>query len=299
MSIQYFTDMDEATYHASKALSLSGMKTMLRQSPRHYEWQYLEGNQVTNEAMMFGRAFHCAILEPERFTEAYAVAPSVNMATKSGALEYLAWIESITRVNSQLSDDAKLPEIKAQIARLKERFDGEIIDADTMHLIEMMADEVRAKNAANHLLSLKGYSEVSLFWEEEGVALKSRFDFLSESGAIVDVKTSQDASPDGFTREAYKYGYHMQAYWYMRAYRQVTGKPADSFTFIACDKKAPHCVGVYKASDEMLELGEIDCMKALEIYRECVRRQCFHAYPDMIIALGLPRYAENRLTYGD
>ena len=294
-----YYDMPEEEYHASDALSNSGMKTILHKSPRHYQYQYLEGNQKDTAALAFGRALHCAVLEPEKFDAEYVIEPDVNMSTKAGASEYLKWIAGITGDLYFLDSTTKMDEIREQIGEMKQRLKLNIINASFAEMIADICASIKAKRSAVSLLQMDGRNEVSFFCEYDGVMLRARMDRVLGAHVGIDLKSCQDASPEGFERAAYNYGYHMQAYFYSWIYEQVTGEQMKDFVFICVEKEAPHCVGLYRASPEMLELGKLDVEKAINIYKESQKRGIWFDYDDRIIPLGLPRYAENRLTYGE
>lgn len=268
METGIYYDMPEADYHASDALSNSGMKLLLSKSPRHYQYQYLEGNQRDTPALAFGRALHCAVLEPEKFAAEYVVAPDWNKNTN----KYKDWKSEQT---------------------------AQIISASESQVITDICSSIKAKRSALSLLQMDGKNEVSLFAENDGVRFRARIDRLLTAHVAIDLKTCQNASPEGFERDSYNYGYHMQAYFYGWIYECVTGHELKDFVFLCVEKEAPYCVGLYRASPEMLELGKRDVERAIAIYKESQKRGIWFDYDDRIIPLGLPRYAENRLTYGD
>ena len=299
MEAGIYYDMPEDEYHGSDALSVSGMKTILHKSPRHYEHQVLNGQRKVTDAMLFGRAFHSAVLEPDVFAGEYVVAPSLNRSQKESCVNYLNWLSENCDFQEVFDTGKKLSELKTMIDFNLAHFSKTIISVDNMHLISAMATAINAKSSAKALLKASGTNETSLFYREDGITFRIRFDRLLGAHVGVDIKTTQDASPEGFQRHAYNYGYHMQAAFYKWVYERVTGEELQDFVFICVEKDAPHCVGLYRASPEMLELGWHDCQQAIDKYKAAKKRGIFFDYDDKIIPLGLPRYAENRLTFGD
>lgn len=275
MKSQLLKGMPAHEYHATDAISVSGLKEILR-SPRHYKHRYLDGNSKEGKSLSFGRAFHALVLEPERIEEEVAVLPDINRRTNAGKEEY-----------------AQFAAVNAGKA---------IVTAEEWGDAKAMAQAILNNSAARLVLTGKGYAEVSAFWEQgediHAVPCRARFDWMRDDGLLVDIKTTVDASPEGFGRQAYNFGYHMQAWWYCKAYEQATGKKPEGFCFIAVEKEAPHCVGVYVASPEMLQLGQQDIETALGIYRQCRRSGDWPGYPEQIEPLHLPRWAENQLNQG-
>ena len=66
---------------------------------------------------------------------------------------------------------------------------------------------------------------------------------------ISDVKTCQDNSPEGFKRDIYKWGYHLQAAFYM----DMLG--IDNFKFVAVTTSYPHTVEIYSLDEDTIEFG--------------------------------------------
>jgi hypothetical protein len=74
--------------------------------------------------------------------------------------------------------------------------------------------------AAALLLGISGEAETTHMWTDAttGLQCKCRPDWISEDGGIlVDLKTTEDASPREFQRSIAKWRYHVQAGWYMAA----------------------------------------------------------------------------------
>jgi hypothetical protein len=87
----------------------------------------------------------------------------------------------------------------------------------------------------------------------EGMLLKGRVDIVAidQHGAttIADVKTTEDASIEAFSKTIAQYGYAQQAAYYM----DLLG--ASHFVFIAVEKTAPYAVGVYCLDAASIAVG--------------------------------------------
>lgn len=267
MEAGLYYDIPEAEYHAHPAISASGLKILATKTPRHFQHLYLEDGLKESKALEFGKAAHMALLEPERFAGSYAVAPECDRRTKEGKALYAAFLEQYA--------------------------DAEHVSHANMQIIDSMRHSLSQKIAASAVLS-DGHAEVSMFAEIDGIQVRGRADWITNTGIIVDIKTAQDASESGFERDAYKYGYHIQAWLYRKLYQAITGNWIP-FVFLVIEKDAPHCVQVFTASDEMLALGELQGMAALEKYRYCTQHNRYDGYSDMIVPLGIPAYAMKQL----
>ena len=258
-------------YHLHPAVGHSGLVRIMR-SPAHYR-EYVTHPPEATPAMQLGTAFHTALLEPDRFGDAFVVAPRFDRRTKDGKAAAEAWE----------ADNA------GKIA----------LSAEQMAAIQSMAYLVRCHTGADKLLS-HGLAEMSGFWTdpEAGIECKCRPDFLVMEGdriiGIVDVKTCCDASADGFARAIATLGYDVQAAFYQDGVKTLTGRTIP-FYFIAVEKDAPYAVAAYKASDEVIEVGRTKYRGALQLLTWCREHDTWPAYQPNgeIETINLPRWAAN------
>lgn len=256
--------MPAKEYHAVEALSQSVAKTLFYQSPAHA--QMLKEAPKESKALTFGSAFHTLILEPDLLFDSVAVAPKVDKRTKAGKAEWAAFVE--------------------------ENEGKEIISNDELLTLTSMAEAVKQSASATALLRSSGPIEESVFFEWEGVKCKSRLD-KCWGVAVVDLKSAKDASPDGFARDAFKYGYHFQGAWYLEAAKHL-GMDAKQFGIVAVEKTAPFGVGVYTLPTEAIEIGRAECLKAIEIYKRCQESGEWPCYPDIPVELSVPAWVHFR-----
>ena len=188
------------------------------------------------QALQFGSAGHCLLLEPEMFPELYVRAPEgLNQRGKTGKKRWVEYEEQhpgkiLLRTGEweRLENIRKVFEIHPQIKKLW-------------------------KN---------GSAEVSLFWQDSEFALdcKARLDwFDADSAIIVDLKFTNNIAKAGVQKPIQDY-YAVQASWYVRAVTQLTTKVPDFF-FIFIEKYAPHLIRVCSVSAEDLKHGQqkIEC----------------------------------------
>ena len=188
------------------------------------------------QALQFGSAGHCLLLEPEMFPELYVRAPEgLNQRGKTGKKRWAEYEEQhpgkiLLRTGEweRLENIRKVFEIHPQIKKLW-------------------------KN---------GSAEVSLFWQDSEFALdcKARLDwFDADSAIIVDLKFTNNIAKAGVQKPIQDY-YAVQASWYVRAVTQLTTKVPDFF-FIFIEKYAPHLIRVCSVSAEDLKHGQqkIEC----------------------------------------
>jgi exodeoxyribonuclease VIII len=256
-------------YHENTTrISKSGLDLIAR-SPAHYYAAYLDPKREPRKetpALVQGRAAHLAILEPHLFKEEFALHPGFNMRTNQGKADYEAWLEKIGPGKT-------------------------VIDVDVYDISMRMRDAVHKHPAAAELLQT-GYPEQTFFWndQETGVACKCRTDFMTPSRIIVDIKTTENASPDAFGRSAANYRYHVQGAYYADGLT-ANGYTPEGFVFIAVEKAPPFAVAVYYLDEQGMEAGRLTYSRNLSTYKDCLSNKAWPGYSDEVTPLQLPNYA--------
>lgn len=251
-------DMPAAEYHQSRAVSKS-LLDQFAKSPLHAK-AYLAGvRDLETPAMAFGTAYHAAMLEPDRYAAEFAVFEG-DRRTKDGKAQYESLVNSGKTIIS--------------------RTDADVITA--------MVEAFNNHPAVN-LLHANGMFEASVFWQdyETQIHCRCRPDYwhADGKGLVIDLKTTDDASPAGFARSVVKYRYHVQAAHYLQ------GTQASRFIFIAQEKKAPYAIGVYELDRAALELGHALRMRDLQAYASCAEFDIWPGYSPEIQTLALPAWA--------
>jgi exodeoxyribonuclease VIII len=106
---------------------------------------------------------------------------------------------------------------------------------------------------------------------------------------IIDLKTTDDASPKAFGRSAMKYRYDVQAAFYIDLYEAHYNCKCEGFIFIAVEKTPPFGVGVYVIEDEDIERGRVKYKPDLERWREAKANNKWTGYTG-INKLEMPNY---------
>ena len=159
-----------------------------------------------------------------------------------------------------------------------------------------MRQAVWSHPASKSLLKRKGKTEQSLTWHHPvGVDCKGRIDLLLDGKGrqkpmIVDLKTTLDASPEGFARSVAKYGYHVQAAFYKDGMKHGENRNC-AFAIIAVEKAEPYAVGVYVLDDTAISQGRKDYEKVLTSWKTAVQSDVYPSYSDAPETLSLPEWA--------
>ena len=284
MKTGLFDGISNAEYHSGTGISKSGLDR-ISQSPLHYWSEYLDPNRAPREetpAMKIGTAIHTAVLEPERFEAEYIVVPADAPRRPSSV-----------QLNAKKPSDDTLAAIDWW-QRFNDRHAGcTIIDAQDFAVCRAIQAQIMAHPSARALFKA-GKAEQSAFWQdaETGVLCKARPDWLMP-GAIIDVKSTENASLAAFQRSVATYRYHVQAAWYLDGLAQATGEAPQAFVFCCFEKKAPFAAAFYYADADMIELGRREYRQALRLYADCLAADKWPGYAQEILPISLPVWVLN------
>ena len=266
--------MENAEYHRHSAVSKSHLDLVAR-SPLHYWARYVDPNRVEPEptpAMLLGTALHTHVLELDAWDARYVMAPEgIDRRTKQGKAEWEAFT------------------VAASGRTVISRSDAE--------QVMQMARAVYKHPAAAMLLNLPGAAETTHMWTDEatGLECKCRPDWLTSDGSIVvDLKTTEDASPAGFRKSISSWRYHVQAAWYLDGLERATGQRPEQFIFVCVEKKPPHAVAVYAADAEMVATGMAQAVTDLALLAECKAADSWPSYSEQIELISLPGWMRPR-----
>jgi exodeoxyribonuclease VIII len=258
-----FRDMPTETYFAIDAMSQSGAKEILR-SPAHFRYARENPRQPT-PAMRFGTAVHAGILEPERFEADVVCAPAVNARTTAGREQRDAFLA-------------------ANAGRL-------VLAADDYDRARRCIEAVGRHPAAKALLT-GAEVEVSIFWLDgrHKAPCKGRIDARNHGG-LIDIKTTQDASPEEYSRTIASYGYHLQAAHYFSGCEHLLDATPQFFAHVVVETEAPHGVAVYAIPGNAIMAGAARMSEALRRYADARETGRWNSYPTTIESIQLPRWA--------
>jgi hypothetical protein len=168
---------------------------------------------------------------------------------------------------------------------------NEVLTPAEWESVRGMAEAIREFDAFPIDAMIKaGSSEKSIFFSDEsGVKCKIRCDSVSPH-LIIDLKTTDDARPGAFLRQAMKLEYDLQAAMYQEGCRQFYGRSLP-FYFVVVETQAPFGVMVHRAGDTLLEAGFQKWKKALAVYQHCAEQDSWPSYHSALSVLEIPHWA--------
>ena len=233
--------MTTSEYRQHPACNFSSLKHLLK-SPAHYQAALQERVEET-PAMRLGTLVHAMVLEDKEPTELYAIKPpGLNLATKEGK----EWKAAQTL---------------------------EIMSYDDLIAALEMKNSIIQNPHAKHALAQCPIRETPIIETIFDVPCKALLDAHGSDGngawAILDIKTTDDASPDGFGRKVANYHYDFQASFYsaiLAQHHQLETRPF--WMWIAVEKTAPYTCAVYAAA-EWEESGDLKMERILRDWKTC------------------------------
>jgi len=266
--------MTNEQYHSdTSSISKSGLDK-IESSPLDYWWHYLRPEREKQEPtkdMLFGTAVHLAVLEPNEFQKTYVPMPSIDKRTTIGKAEF-ASLTTMCEANNQTLID--------------------VVDFDT---VRRMRDAI-FKHPTAKLLFQNGLAEQTFNFIEPntGARCKIRPDWLDNtSGLVVDLKTTEDATPNGFGKSAWEYKYYKQDPFYLDGL-ETFGNDRSGFVFVNIEKTEPFKIGIHYLDGKSRQLGRDEYLRNCETYVQCLETGIWKGYDEKISEVSLPAWAFNR-----
>lgn len=296
MKKKLYEEISNKEYREKEGISSSDLKKMVKSMASfHYYKEHPEDSD--SEALLFGRAYHKLMLEPDDFDKEFEVIKDFNCSNKEGKEQYATYVES--KVGRKLTDIERKYKDSITAVLLKESGKDFITETTMQTLNEMkkaLFDTPFVK------LLVQGEHEKSFFWKDEqtGVDCKCRPDSYGQMNNqyfAIDLKTTKNAETDAFMRDAIRLGYDIQASHYVEGLNKAYGKDF-KFLFIAQEKTAPYLANVLEADEYFLQSGKELRQMLLEQYVDCCNTGNWYGYMGKdgeINSLGVPSWIKNSM----
>lgn len=248
-------------YHAHPANGSSDIKLAYRDIYAYREKQMGRAPQTEpTPAMTLGSVFDLMLTEPDAFDERFVV----------------------------LEKGARKPkDEKREVIRDQGQYSIATVNA--------MLEEIHKHKVARAVLDLgatRCQTQASYFATVKGVQAKCRPDVLHRN-YCVDIKTTADASPTAFARQAIRLGYHIQQEWYTRILQQ-NKRVVERFYFVVVQTSWPFTVGVYTLPATALVYADVCIQKACnKIIRGHEKNDWLNQTHREVIELDCPDYVFN------
>lgn len=247
--------MNDQDYKMIEGIRRS-MLWQIRNTPMHFRY-WFEHPEEETPALIFGRAAHKYILEPETFFDEFAVMPGIDRRTKAGKASYEHFKE--------LAGDRTV-----------------ISEEDLQILMEMRQAMLQNPEAKEILMAPETKTEQVYTWTDPttGEKCKVKADIVTEINGlplIVDYKTTGSCAGFDFERSCRKYGYDFQSGMYTEGIDIVT-MVRHEFAFIAQEKTPPYAARVYYCDPSFVEHGKRIFHDLLDRFHTCVTTNEWNGY---------------------
>jgi hypothetical protein len=265
-------------------------------------------------------------LEPDQFEERFVVVEKA-LSANSTAGQIAAWLIDESNDGKAFPWVAKPEDINRRTNAGKAEWEAFarqclmehqiIVDKDDIQLARNYADKVKGKTVLdeqdyadamacvqalnNHpefaaIMAQPRRVEVPFEFDLFGHRFKAKPDAIIDSmRLILDIKTTDDASPHKWQWSAVDYGYHRQAWIYQQALGQDTHDPY-RFIFAVVEKPKPSTRGIpptvalYELDSDTVRMGLEDaCGLVLQYERRTKENDWQQPYSSGIVPLRLPK----------
>lgn len=324
-----FTDMSNEAYHGHLHIGSSGFK-LLRMSPSHFfeasPMNPKKEPRETTRLMTIGTAWHTGIWEPELFAGTYAAKPDIHPATtlaktldvaladfEAFKARYVAIPEGIkttTKEGKALIADLEAQgkvgietEVHARIMDLAPSLVGKVLlSADDLEDVRAMSHAAETHPVTRVIKSLPGgLGEASIFWVDKttGAPCRIRPDYhvppghpMFPNGLIIDGKSNDDSSKEGFARSAWNSEMYFQAAFYSDGFQAHYGtKKPPVFAWLGQERDRPYATAYYSAPKKLVNYGRRLYRPLLALFAECLRTGEWPGYDTRVTELELPTWA--------
>lgn len=245
--------LSEESYFADDALGSTDLKRLLLSGAEYWYYSLHNPHRPEDEetrARRNGHAFHtCILFGQEEFERQY-----VCELSKEDFPDALVTIDDLKRELRKIGGGVSgtKAELIARLNGMSSRFQvwdelvaaqaasgRKILKAEDYWRIITASDSIRATPVLERCFE-NGVPEVSVFWTDDGVRFRARFDYLRYQ-SIVDLKSFTNVTrkpPEMAVVSAiYNYSYDMQAAHYLNARERMRGFVRDERVFGEVDRE--------------------------------------------------------------
>jgi hypothetical protein len=189
-----------------------------------------------------------------------------------------------TKVAQETRDAARLaglvPVLAGKMGQVRE-----IVEAAKSHIANSELKDAFTPTA--------GKPEQTIVWQEGGVWLRSRPDWLTnDHRLILDYKTTAgSAEPTAWTRTLLGNGNDLQAAMGLRGIHALDPKAGCQFVFLVQEQDPPYAMSFVGLSPAFLEMAEHKLTRAIRLWGDCTLTNTWPGYPSRVAWVEPPAWA--------
>lgn len=209
--------LSDEEYHSRPEISFHGLMDCLK-SYEHY--QTSRQTKKETAAMRFGTLAHLMALEPLEFKRRVKVSPKFDKRTKDGKAGYEAFCAALSPSDLVVDEDDY-----NRLMGMRAKLDEAMLDPNLAWIFQ----EIERVEEALFFEMQIGDTVIDCRMKPDAVG----------TTFILDYKTTQDASIEGFWKTVKSYNYDLQLYFYQYAESLVSGKKKQ-LIILAQETEAPY-----------------------------------------------------------
>jgi hypothetical protein len=234
-----------------------------------------------------GTAAHSLLLEG--IDKAFVVDPAYHPGAK-GAIPKGWTTNEMKEIRDSIRSAGKIPLLPKQYKKVVAMVDAAtkaIIGCSELGITDLQSD---------------GDSELSYIWEEDGIWLRTRPDWISKDRkTILDFKTTgKKANPAYLGKHISDMGYEVQEALYRRGV-QAIDKKDPAFIFVFQEDEPPYLCSFVDLDMFFKEMGEQKVTRGIKLWRECLSTGIWSGYPNNVYTVEPPVWAQTKwedIKYG-
>jgi exodeoxyribonuclease VIII len=241
-------DVNDSWYFADNSLVTNTMLGKLKSGPQTlYSYMHHEDYNPEKPHNIYGRAFHCAQLEPDEFDKRYGVVDDTKIFQEL--------------INSGSKKPRGTNKYKEWLTEEREKLNGkQEVSVEDYNDMMRMQEAIYARSQCRDILA-NTKKEIVYKGNIEGIGVKCKADVVNPGHYGLDLKGIKEApTPYMFTKLLYSYDWVRQCAFYHDILK------VDSFWFLVVEKTYPYTIGLYEISSEKIKEGRDKYMDLLKQY---------------------------------
>lgn len=281
-----------------RPLSYSSLKHF-NNSPLHF-LQYLTAPKKSSIQMFLGDVVDCLLLTPDDFETKFITVPD-NLPKRPTSAQLTAKYRIIGSKEFDAAKDRDVADREQRWVDFETSCVGKrIIPSNIMERANRMVESVKNYAPAVDLLNKLTSTQRTVYFTDPETKLNCivKMDGCGD-GLVVDLKSTNDAEPDKYTRTAFDFDYHIQCGISLMAMQSeffISQYKVDFFHIIV-ESVEPFAVDVRKADDNYKRVGVGEVKRLLQEVIYCRDNNLwrtawdFKRFFDKVGNLSLPSYA--------
>lgn len=299
----------EQDYYQHPSISNSDIGLFLKSPSYFHHLKYGEGSKADSEDMSFGRLMHTAVLEPDKYRDAYAREGPDAPGGMMPALceQYLCWLEDhpgstmpdeldwealYTRSGYKKNPLAQFitDQVQSYVQYRQENRFRQLIPHKDYQLIADMREALMSDDRnliwldQRHWELFNPRTEHEIYWHQQDQDLKSKLDrvyYRKKEAWIVDYKTTRHVNRREFLLDAIQvYDYPRQMAFYSDAVRQGLDISRVHHILVVQSKCRPYHSWRIRFDNRLLEDGRKRYIQALMDIARCQYTSNWHETED-------------------